>query len=92
MPKAKWEIVFQKSAYREYKKLPKRIRQKIDECFEILSISPFNDILNFKKIRGKNQCYRIRVEHYRIIYTPQASLLTIRIIRVGHRKEVYKFF
>lgn len=92
MPKSSWEIVFQKSAYKEYKKLPKKIRERIDESLEILSISPFNDILNFRKIRGKNHHYRIKIGDYRVIYTPRESVLVVRVIRVGHRKDVYKFF
>lgn len=92
MVKHQWKILFQKSAYKEYKKLPKKVREKVDDSLEILSISPFNDILNFKKIRGKDNHYRVRVGDYRIVYTPKESLLVIRIIRVGHRKDVYKFF
>lgn len=92
MPKANWKIVFQKSAYKEYKKLPQKARQKIDESLEILSISPFNEILNFKKIRGKDNHYRVRVGDYRIIYTPKEATLVIRVIRIGHRKDIYKFF
>ena len=92
MPRAKWKIAFQKSAYREYQKLPRKVREKIDESLQILSISPFNDILNFRKIRGQEQHYRVRVGDYRIVYTPKASTLIIRVIRVGHRKDVYRFF
>lgn len=92
MPKSKWKVVFQKSAYKEYSKLPKKVRNKIDDSLEMLSISPYSDILNFKKIRGKNNHYRIRVGDYRIVYTPKESTLIIRVIRVGHRKDIYRFF
>ncbi len=93
MPRpTRWSIVFQKSAYKEYRKIPKRSRERIDESLKILSISPFNNILNFKKIRGHTNHYRIRVGDYRIVYTPQESVLVIRIIRLGHRKDIYKFF
>ena len=92
MPEQNWRVIFQKSAYKEYKKLPKKIKIKIDEVLTILSISPLNEVLNFKKIRGKDNHYRIRVGDYRVIYTPQNERLIIRIIRIGHRKDVYKFF
>ena len=92
MPNSKWTIVFQKSAHKEYEKLPQKIRKKIDEALEILSISPFNDILNFKKIRGKNHHYRIRIGDYRIIYALKDQSIIITIIRIGHRKDIYKFF
>ena len=89
---ANWKIFFQKSAYKEYQKLPKKARAKIDEALKILSINPLSELLNFKKIRGKDNHFRIRVGDYRIVYTPQNEKLIIRIIRVGHRKDVYKFF
>ncbi len=92
MAKEKWKVYFQKSAYKEYSKLPKKVRSKVDETFEILSINPLGEIIKFKKIRGKDNHYRIRVGDYRIIYTPQNEKLIIRVIRVGHRKDVYKFF
>jgi len=92
MGKTKWEIFFQKSAYKEYSKLTKKVKAKIDETFEILSINPLGEILRFKKIRGKDNHYRVRVGDYRIIYTPQNDRLIIRVIRIGHRKDVYKFF
>ena len=92
MPDKKWNIVFKRSAFKEYRKLPKRVREKIDESFEILSISPFNELLNFRKIRGQNNHYRIKVGDYRIVYTATPTTLAILIIRIGHRKDVYRFF
>lgn len=92
MAKANWRIFFQKSAYKEYSKLPKKVRAKVDEAFEILSINPLGEILRFKKIRGKDNHYRIRIGDYRVIYSPQDQKLIIRVIRIGHRKDVYKFF
>lgn len=92
MANSNWKIFFQKSAHKEYQKLPKKIRAKIDEALSILSINPLSELLNFKKIKGKDNHFRIRVGDYRIVYTPQNDRLIVRIIRVGHRKDVYKFF
>ncbi len=92
MGKSTWKVLFQKSAYKEYRKLPKSVQNKVDEVLEILSINPLGEVLRFKKIRGKENHYRIRVGDYRIIYTPQNDQLIIRVIRVGHRKDVYRFF
>ena len=92
MADSNWKIFFQKSAHKEYEKLPKKARLKIDEALSILSINPLSELLNFKKIKGKDNHYRIRVGDYRVVYTPQNEKLIIRIIRVGHRKDVYKFF
>ena len=87
-----YKILFQKSAHKEYSKLPKKVRDRVDECLEILSINPLSEILNFKKIRGKENHYRIRVGQYRLIYSPQDEKLIVRVIRVGHRNDVYRHF
>jgi mRNA interferase RelE/StbE len=34
--------------------------------------------------------YRIRVENYRIIYSINDTILIINIIKIGHRKEIYR--
>ena len=85
-------VLFQKSAYREYKALPKDVRIRVDLALEILSIDPLSEVLRFKKIRGKENHYRIRVGDYRIIYSPQTATLIVRVIRIGHRKDVYHHF
>ncbi len=87
-----YKIVFQKSAYKEYQRLPKQLIQRVDEVLSILSINPFSEILKFKKIRGKENHYRVRVGDYRILYSPQQEILVVRVIRLGHRKDVYRFF
>lgn len=42
------------------------------------------------KISGSERSYRIRVGGYRILYDVFADHLIIEVIRVGHRKNVYK--
>jgi mRNA interferase RelE/StbE len=88
----KYRVLFKKSAEKEYKALPKSVRKKIDDSLEMLSIDPVSEILKFKKIRGKENCYRIRVGEYRIIYTPLLDVLIVRVIRIGHPKDVYRHF
>ena len=87
-----YKVLFQKSAFKEYKKLPKKVQVKIDESLEILSVNPLSEILRFKKIRGRENHYRIRIGDYRLIYSPQNEQLIVRVIRVGNRKDVYKYF
>ncbi len=43
-----------------------------------------------KKLRGYPNYYRIRVGDYRIIYSIEHQILKIEIIRVGHRRDVYR--
>ena len=59
---------------------------------EILSIDPLSEVLKYKKIKGKDNHYRVRVGDYRIIYSPQHDVLIVRVIRLGHRKDVYRYY
>lgn len=43
-----------------------------------------------RKLHGSEHTYRIRVGDYRVIYSIENRALTIWIVRVGHRKEVYR--
>ena len=81
----KWKIAFQKSAYKEYQKLPQKAREKIDKSLKFLRMNPFNDALHFRKIQGRDHFYRI-------VYTLKRSVLIIFVIRIGHRKDIYRFF
>ncbi len=42
-----------------------------------------------EKLKGRSG-YRIRQGNYRIIYDIQEEVLTVRVIRIGHRKDVYR--
>lgn len=43
-----------------------------------------------KKLAGMDDLYRIRVGDYRIVYTIKHKKLLILVVRIAHRKEVYR--
>jgi mRNA interferase RelE/StbE len=43
-----------------------------------------------EKLSGRGDLYRIRVGRYRVVYTVGDDELVVLIIRVGHRKNVYR--
>jgi mRNA interferase RelE/StbE len=43
-----------------------------------------------RKIVGSEDAYRIRVGDYRIVYKIVDRVLTVFVVRVGHRKDVYR--
>jgi mRNA interferase RelE/StbE len=42
------------------------------------------------KLKGLDELYRVRVGNYRIVYTIEDQKLLVLIIRIAHRKDVYK--
>lgn len=43
-----------------------------------------------KKLEGFDDFYRIKKGNHRIIYTIEDDILTIEVLKVGNRKDVYK--
>ena len=70
------------------KRLPKRalrqIKKKIDDLAQNLP-GPMTT-----KMEGNNQFHKIRSGDYRIIYEIHEDRLVILVVKVGHRKDVYK--
>ena len=43
-----------------------------------------------KKLKGFEDTYRIRSGNYRIVYTIREKILVVFVVRVAHRKDVYR--
>ena len=86
---ASYRIQWKQSAKKELKKLDKKVIPKILEVVESLAQDP--NPIGSKKLRSAKRMYRIRVGDYRIVYSVFANiLLIIEIIKVGHRKDIYR--
>ena len=84
---AKYEISVKKSAFKELDNIPKKELQKIVKKIKTLSSDPRPQ--GSQKLSHREQ-YRIRQGDYRIIYSIQDDNLRVHIIKVGHRKEIYR--
>ena len=83
-------VVFKQSAVKELQALPKKVQAKILEAVHLLSLNPHTELLQIKKLKGAAALYRVRLQAYRVIYTIERSVVTITIIKIGHRREVYR--
>ena len=61
-------------------------KRRIVEKLKLLEGNPF--ILPYKKIRGREETYRIRVGDFRIIFSVHET--EILILKIGRRKGIYK--
>ena len=84
----KYRIEVKRSAAKALKKIPKpdqkRISEKIDNLAENL---PNPDTT---KMKGNNPFHKIRIGDYRIVYEIQDNVLLLLIIKIGHRKDIYR--
>ncbi len=84
---AKYEISVKKSAIKELENIPKKELQKLVKKIQALSEEPRPQ--GSQKLSHKEQ-YRIRQGDYRTIYSIDHDNLNVYIIKVGHRKEIYR--
>jgi len=83
-----YSVEFRPAVLKSIKRLPlkdlRRIKKRIDE----LTVNLPNPATT--KMRGNNPFHKIRSGDYRIIYEIHDDRLVILVVKVGHRKEVYK--
>jgi mRNA interferase RelE/StbE len=82
-----YRITFKKSVAKDLKSLPKSDVIKIIAKIDTLAEDP--RIVGAIKLSG-NELYRIRQGLYRIVYEIKDQALTVLVIKVGHRSDVYK--
>ena len=84
----KYKIAVKKSAERELEDIPKKDLRKIVKKIQSLANNPRPQ--KSQKLSHKEQ-YRIRQGDYRIIYSIQDKESTVHIVKIGHRREIYRF-
>lgn len=85
-----YEVIFKKSAVKELQALPQKMQQKIIDAVNLLSLNPYTELLQIKKMKGIEGLYRIRIQDYRVIYLIENQRIKISVIKIGHRKDVYE--
>jgi mRNA interferase RelE/StbE len=82
-----YKLQIKPSAAKELETPPKEDRQRIVAKIQRLTIAPRP--LYCEKLSG-HQLYRIRQGNYRILYTINDEDSLVVVVKVGHRREVYR--
>ncbi len=85
---ANYRLSFKSSAAKEFRKLPFAIQRKIVPVINQLCDNPRPS--SIVKLQGDENLYRVRVGDYRIIYEIDDTEKCIRVMRVRHRRDVYR--
>ncbi|MDH4304231.1 MAG: type II toxin-antitoxin system RelE/ParE family toxin [Nitrospira sp.] len=83
-----YQIEFSRQADRQFRNLPSQIQQRLKSRIDSLSTTPCPH--GSEKLSGVDQLYRIRVGDYRIIYAVEDNRLIVLVVKIGHRREVYR--
>ncbi|MFE1743765.1 type II toxin-antitoxin system RelE/ParE family toxin [Coleofasciculus sp. H7-2] len=82
-----YQVTIQPSAQKQLNSLPAEIISRIEPRIIGLANDPRPD--DCRKLKGRQNRWRIRVGDYRIIYSIDDETFTLYILTVAHRREVY---
>jgi mRNA interferase RelE/StbE len=83
-----YEVLLERSAERDLKALDPEAFHRIVPRIRALSQNPRPP--GCHKIAGSRRDWRIRIGEYRVIYEVDDRNRLVKIMRVGHRREVYR--
>jgi mRNA interferase RelE/StbE len=84
----KYAVALERAAARFLLRLKDaKLKKRLDDAIEVLSDDPRPP--GCRKLAGTSNRYRIRVGDYRIIYRVDDGKVTVLVLVIGHRREVY---
>ena len=84
---AAYKLFFKKSVQKDLSAIPKRDLKKILSRIKALAEEPRP--AGCEKLTGRER-YRLRQGRYRILYSIQDDELTVWVVKIGHRKDIYR--
>ncbi len=84
---ANYKILIKPSAKKELEKLPKKDLQKIVVKIKNLSSEPRPE--GSEKLSADDK-FRIRQGNYRIVYSIEDDKLIVLVVKIGHRRDIYR--
>ena len=85
---ARYTVFLKPSVQRALKKITAPALKRIARAIDSLSSNPRPS--GVTALQGGPGLLRIRVGDYRIIYTVHDDVLTVLVVTIGHRRDVYQ--
>jgi mRNA interferase RelE/StbE len=82
-----WKVLLTPKAAKELKGIERAQQSRIVGAIELLRQHPYPP--KAQKLATR-EAWRIRVGDYRVIYTVEGTTVTITVIRIAHRRDVYR--
>ena len=77
------------AAARELRKLAPDVRRRVSRKIDALAANPRPS--GVEKLEAEHDLYRVRVGDYRIIYTIEDDIVLVVVVKIGNRRDVYKY-
>ena len=85
---SKYQVQIARRALRVLATLPRKEQQRVRAAIDLLAENPRPP--GCTKLSGEDYAYRVRVGDYRIVYEVIDTRLLVHVVRIGHRREVYR--
>jgi mRNA interferase RelE/StbE len=82
-----YQVVIEKQVQKQLAKITPPNYNKVVSALQDLANNPRPQ--GYKKLKGR-QGFRIRIGNYRIIYNINDNILTVFILAIGNRRDVYE--
>jgi len=84
---ARYRIVFKQSVAKDFRQIPKKDIQGI--------LRRINDLTDDPRLAGvekltEDEKFRVRQGNYRILYAIDDNIITVTLVKVEHRRDVYR--
>ncbi|MCP9860809.1 MULTISPECIES: type II toxin-antitoxin system RelE/ParE family toxin [unclassified Cyanobium] len=88
MASGRYEIRLARRALRSLSGLQQRDQQRVASVIDLLADNPRPP--GCIALQGETGVYRVRVGDYRIVYEVMDQILIVQVVRIGHRRDVYR--
>lgn len=82
-----YRIEIKRSARKTLLALPHDVQRRLSEAIDTSASDPHGP--GTRKLTGSDIFYRIRVGDYRVVYEVHDDRLSIYVVKVGHRRDIY---
>lgn len=85
---SRYEVLISRRAVRALASLPRSEQQRVRAAIDLLAENPRPP--GCRPLKGEPGVYRVRVGDYRILYEVFDQRLVVHVVRVAHRRDVYR--
>ena len=84
---ASYKVEFSKRVRKDFRKISEHDANRILSKIKALAREPLS--AHSKKLKG-GELFRIRIGNYRVIYSIEDEKMLVFVVKLGHRKDIYK--
>ena len=85
---SEYRVEIARRAIKSIAKLPSKEQLRVRAAIDLLADDPRPP--GCVAMAGEDSVYRVRIGDYRILYEVIDERLVIQVVRVGHRRDVYR--